>query len=150
MPDEFIIRGQTASNEQEVLNFQGRKDGYGYQMTEFVLYASTGIGTDVAEIAGTVTADKTAMNAVTPNFNSHGLIATFAASWGVIQTTGTETIPGGYGVVNDLFVITQDLILHVIDTNSNPVNWQCRFRKVKLSHGAQAVANYNQFAIFDD
>ena len=150
MPEELIMRGQTASGDEEVLNFGGRTPGYGYQLVDFVLYASTAIGTDVAELAGTVTADKTGMNAVTPNFNSPGLIGTFAASWGVIQTTGTETIPGGYGVVNDLFVITQDLILQVIDTNSNPINWQLKFRKVKLSGAAEAAANFKQFTIFDD
>ena len=38
----------------------------------------------------------------------------------------------------------------VIDTQSNPVNWQCKFMPVKLNKSEEAVANYKQFLISDD
>ena len=54
-------------------------------------------------------------------------------------------------VVNDTFLITQNLILMVQSTNSaTPVNWQCRFVAEKMSGPEEAVANYKQFTISDE
>ena len=55
-----------------------------------------------------------------------------------------------YAVVNDTFLITQNLILQVANTaNSSPVNWQCKFKPVKMAKAEEAVANYKQFMISD-
>jgi len=151
MPKEFIMRGKTPSGTQEVLNFGGRgRPGYGYRMTEMQIWPSTDIGAVSAELSVTVTADNSAEDPQNPNFNNEGLIATAmyrASSSSSYQLSAIDSI------VNDLFVITQDLIIKTIDTVSGApmdVNWQCRFKEVKLSTGAEAVANYKQFAIFDD
>ena len=53
-------------------------------------------------------------------------------------------------VINDTFLITQNLILMVHDVVGNPVNWQCRFEAVKMSGSQEAVANYKQFTISDE
>ena len=45
MKKDFVIRGQTASGETEILEFGGYKENYAYIMTEFSIYPSTGIGT---------------------------------------------------------------------------------------------------------
>jgi len=147
MPEEFIMRGQTADSATETLNFSGKTPGYGYRLIEFEIYPSTGIGATEIEAMASITAAKTSEDPQNPNFNNPGLIAT--AVWNNYYTTGY--IPGpGHVVINDLFVITQDLILRVKDsTSANPVNWQCKFKKVKLSSSAEAVANFNQFTIFD-
>jgi len=149
MPEELIMRGQTVSGTTETLNFGGRTPGYGYHLTKFQIYPSGAVGGTTFDLIGAITADDSAVDPADPNFNSAGLIATslfFAkdaatSSGGVTQET----------VINDLFVITQDLILMVSDVGGagNPVNWQCKFKKVKLSASAEAVANFNQFTIYD-
>ena len=143
--EEFVMRGQTASGKEEVLNFSGFKPGYAYKIIEFSLYPSTNIGSATAEMAGIITAAKSTAAPVDPNFNDEGVIAT--------ATLTAYTIPTGptnhYSVVNDTFLITQNLILSVADTQSNPVNWQCKFKPVKLSGSEEAVANYKQFLISD-
>jgi len=146
MPDELIMRGKTASGETEILNFGGRTPGYAYQITEFELYPSTNVGAANYELCGTVTAGKTAVDPIAPNFNDAGLIgATLEAGHGSVGSAEQSK-----SIINDLFYITQDLILSVTETNTgNPINWQCKFKKVKLSSSAEAVANFNQFTIFD-
>ena len=143
------MRGKTASGGQEVLNFSGYKPGYAYRLVEFQLYPSTGIGSNHDETSGSITAGKTAVDPTVPNFNDEGLIATSSYfmgagslyPWGVSHQT----------VVNDTFLITQNLILMVTNVNSGtPVNWQCRFVAEKMSGPEEAVANYKQFTISDE
>ena len=144
--DEFVMRGKTDSAGEEVLNFSGRKAGYAYKMIEFSLYPSENLGGTEYELVGTVTAGKTAMSPYQVDFNDDGLIAssTYAQS---------ATAQRGYfnTVINDTFLITQNLILKVQDTggSSHAVNWQCKFVPVKLSGSEEAVANYKQFVISD-
>jgi len=147
MRKEFVMRGQTASGNTEILNFSGFKPGMAYRLTEFKLYPSTGIGTAVHEAYGSITAGKTAITPTDPNFNDEGLIATAA------NTHQQESYASDhYSVINDTFLITQNLILMVQDTGANgtPVNWQCRFETVKMSGPEEAVANYRQFTISDE
>jgi len=144
---EFVIRGKTASGTQEVLNFSGFKPGYAYRMTEFSLYPSTNIGGVQYELAGTVTAAKTFEDPVNPNFQNDGLIAT------TMVQLQFQAIYQAESVVNDTFLITQDLIVAVIDTVAGSpmdVNWQCRFMPVRMSGTEEAVTNYKQFAISDE
>ncbi len=155
MNKEFVMRGKSVSdngniNGGEVLNFSGYKPGYAYRMTEFDIYPSESIGTSNQELAASVTAAKTFEDPANPNFNNEGLIATasFTMDAGV-SYPGTRP----YSVVNDTFLITQNLILAVIDTQTGspkPVNWQCRFVAEKMSGPEEAVANYKQFTISDD
>jgi hypothetical protein len=146
--EEFVMRGQTASGETEVLNF-GSKHGYAFRLIDFQLYPSTGIGSNHDETSGTITAGKTAVDPTVPNFNDEGLIACSSYfmgagslyPWGVSHQT----------VVNDTFLITQNLILMVTNVNSGtPVNWQCRFKPVKMSETEMANANLRQFHVFDE
>jgi len=147
MNKEFVMRGQTASGETEVLNFSGHKPGYAYRLTEFSLYPSTNLGGNNIEFHGSITAGKTAISPLDVNYNDEGLIAT---------STYSTTFTGAYSsminsVINDTFLITQDLILMVQDTDGgDPVNWQCRFVGEKLSTSEEAVTNYKQFTISND
>jgi len=146
MPKEFIIRGQTAvADPTEVLNMSGYRPGYGYRLTEFQIYPSTGISTASYEITASITADNSSMAPENPDFNNEGLIATALLD----SKNNVNTGPYGLTVINDLFVITQDLILTIADTESNPVNWQVRFKEVKLSGSAEAVANFKQYTIYN-
>ena len=144
--DTFVMRGKTESGEEEVLNFSGRKAGYAYRIIEFSLYPSTNIGGTEYELVGTITAGKTGVVPYQADFNDDGLIAstTYAQS---------ATAQRGYfnTVVNDTFLITQNLILKVQDTGGtgHAVNWQCKFVPVKLTGSEEAVANYKQFIISD-
>jgi len=151
MNKEFVMRGQTASGLTELLEFGGRKPGYGYILTEFQIYPSTNIGGINYELAASVTAAKVLEDPSNPNFNNEGLIAT-ALNVGSEIGSGRPQ-QGPLVIVNDTFLITQNLILAVIDTNAGApmaVNWQCRFEAVKLNSSQEAVANYKQFNIFDD
>jgi len=145
MPKEFIIRGQTTVGAPtEVLNMSGYRPGYGYVLKELSLYPSTAVGTASYEMMATVTADNSSEDPQGPNFNNEGLLATT-----FVMGFASRTVARGLTVVNDLFVITQDLILQVFDTQGAPVNWQVRFKEVKLSSSAEAVANYKQYTIYN-
>ena len=149
MRKEFVMRGKTASNTEEVLNFSGFKPGMAYKLVEFEIYPSTGIGTTVAELSATVTAAKTAEDPENPNFNNEGLIGTAL----FLMNSSTGNPRHETSIVNDTFLITQNLILKVIDTYAGSpmdVNWQCRFESVKMSGSEEAVTNYKQFAISDE
>jgi len=148
MKKEFIMRGKTASGTNEVLNFSGLKKGYGYRLIEFELFPSASIGAGNGyELAASLTAAKTYEDPGNPNFVNEGLIAT-AILFGRADITG----PYHTSVINDLFVITQDLIIAVVDTVSGApmdVNWQCKFKSEKMSGPEEAATNYRQFTIFD-
>jgi len=146
MRKTFVMRGQTASGLTEVLNFGKYKQGYAYKMTEFSLYPSTNIGGQDWEISASVTAGKTAVTPTDPNFNNDGLISTAFQS----SSSSTSYPWSGYAIVNDTYIITQNLILMVQNTQGHPVNWQCRFESVKMSAAEEASVNYKQFAISDD
>jgi len=147
MKKEFVMRGQTASGQTEVLNFSGYKPGYAYRLTEFQIYPSTNIGDQNFEMCASITAAKTAVAPTDVNFNDEGLLAT-------VLITGSTSIGNSmveYGVVNDTFLITQNLILMMQDTvASKPTNWQIRFVAEKMSGPEEAVANYRQYTISDD
>ena len=150
MKKTFVMRGKTASGGTETLNFSGHKAGYGYRITEFMLFPSTNVGNVNHEMMGTITAGKTALSPIAPDFNDEALIATAVFnSPSSIGSTGWNN-----SIVNDTFMITQDLQLMVQDTSgtdpANPINWQCRFESVKLSGSEEAVANYRQFMISDE
>jgi len=147
MPEEFVMRGQTASGETEVLNFSGYKPGHAYRMTQFVLYPGSGIGSGDSELLGSVTAGKTAVAPTDPDFNNEGLIAVSSHN----ANNNVAYGPFVDSVVNDTFLITQNLILMVQDVagGSRPVNWQCRFESVKMSGPQEAATNYKQYLISD-
>jgi len=149
MKKEFVMRGQTASGLTEVLNFSGYKPGYAYRMTEFNLWPSTSIGDKQMELTGTVTAGKVYEDPQNPDFNHEGLIAVALFNASSVIEDGPKTVNS---VINDTFLITQNLILAVLDTHTgapSAVNWQCRFVSEKMSGPEEAVANYKQFSISD-
>jgi len=146
MNKEFVMRGQTASGETEVLNFSGYKPGYAYRITEFQLFPSTNIPTQDIEMTASITAGKTAIAPTDPNFNDEGLIATAL----ILNHNATAYPISESVVINDTFLITQNLILMVQDAEGTAVNWQCRFVAEKMSGPEEAVANYKQFTISDD
>ena len=147
--EEFVMRGKTASGGTEVLNF-GSKHGYAFRIIEFSLFPTTNVGNVNHEMMGTVTAGNTAITPIAPDFSDEGLIASSVFnSPSSIGSTGWHN-----SVINDTFLITQNLIIMVQDTSGtepeNPINWQCRFKPVKLNEAEQANANLRQFHIFDD
>jgi hypothetical protein len=149
MPEEFIMRGQTATTaglNTEVLNFSGYKPGYAYRLVELQIYPSTGIGSNNDELTASITAGKTAIDPTVPNFNEQGLIGTAILFLG----SGAGDPPLQHTIVNDRFLITQNLILMVQNTNAGtPVNWQCRFVKERMNGPETAAANYKQYLISD-
>lgn len=150
MNKEFVMRGQTASGGTEILNFSGYKPGYAYRLTELRIYPSTAVGTQTAELLVSITAAKTFEDPENPNFNNEGLIATAALSYRA--TSGGWQTYSNDSIVNDTFLITQNLILAAIDTEVGApmaVNWQCRFVAEKMSGTEEAVTNYKQFTISD-
>jgi len=149
MKKEFVMRGSTASGTQEVLNFSGYKPGYAYKMTEFQIYPSVSIGTIEYELCASITAAKTYEDPANPNFNNEGLIATSLLT-GHASPAYSRATP--LTVVNDIFLITQNLIIAVVDTAvaaPMAVNWQCRFVSVKMTGPEEAATNFKQFSISD-
>ena len=148
MNKEFVMRGQTASGSTEVLNFRGNKPGYAYRLVEFQLYPSTNLpGVDV-EMTASITAGKTAIAPTDVDFNNEGLIGT-----AFLQSNASSTrLQSDLIVINDTFLITQNLILMVMNSagSNEPVNWQCRFVAEKMSKSEEAVTNYKQYTISDE
>jgi len=150
MNKEFVMRGKTASGLTEILNFSGLTPGYAYRLTEFQLWPSAGIGTTNQELAATVTASKTFEDPSNPNFNNEGLIAVAMKTITQGQDDRAFIATNEASVVNDIFLITQDLILAVVDTQAGSpaaVNWQCKFVGEKLSTSEEAVTNYKKMKI---
>ena len=58
MRKTFVMRGQTASGQTEVLNFGKYKQGYAYRLTEFKMFPSTNINGDHYDMVGSITAEK--------------------------------------------------------------------------------------------
>ena len=144
------MRGQTAdfktTGAYEVLNFSGHTPGYAYRLVELQLYPVGTIGDANFEMSVAITAGKTAIDPQAPNFNDEGLIAVSMFS----AFDGNPRYVDDLSVINDLFPITQDLILSVTETTASLAsNWQCKFEKVKLSGAAEAAANFKQFTISD-
>ena len=148
MNKEFVMRGQTASGSTEVLNFSGYKPGYAYRLTEFQLYPSAAIHGADFEYVGSITAGKTAVAPSSIDFNNEGLIGTTLISESASAANPVSVL----SVINDTFLITQNLILMVQDMSGSDlkVNWQCRFVAEKMSKPEEAVANYKQFTISDE
>jgi hypothetical protein len=151
MKQEIVMRGQTASGLSETLEFSGiqiENKNMAYKLTEFEIYPSTSIGGATAELAATVTAAKTLEDPENPNFANEGLIGT--AMFLINSSTGNPRHVTS--IVNDTYKITQNLILAVIDTNAGSpmaVNWQCRFKAVKMSDAEMAANNFKQYMISD-
>jgi hypothetical protein len=147
MNKEFVMRGQTASGKTELLEFGGRKPGYGYKLTEFQLWTGSDLHGSNYEASASITAGKTGLDPVTLNFNNEALIGC-----ATVADDNNTAYPANYNsIINDTFLITQNLILLVMEqTAGAPVNWQCRFKAVKLNSSQEAVANYKQYNIFDD
>ena len=148
--EEFVMRGNTASGATEVLNFSGFKPGYAYKLIDFKVMPSSNLGGLDNECFGTITAGKSAVDPVNPNFNDDGLIGTAL----MLLRAGDNNFIGPFvdSIINDTFLITQNLILQVVNTGGagDPVNWQCRFESVKMSGPEEAVANYRQYLISDE
>jgi len=143
---EFVMRGKTESGSTETLNFSGFKPGMAYRMTEFALYPSGNIIGANHELVGTVTAGKVAVSPVDPGFDNEGLIAV-----AMLDLSSAPSGPDTTSIINDTFLITQNLILMVQDGSSaEPINWQCRFEEVKMSGAEEAVTNYKQYLISDE
>jgi len=146
MNKEFVMRGQTASGKTEILNFSGHKPGYAYRLVEFKMFPSTNINGDHYDMVGSITAGKTAVAPTDPDFNNEGLIAT-----GFIENDHAKHYPHSESyVINDMFLITQNLILMVQDTHNTATNWQCKFVAEKMSKAEEAVNNYKQYTISDE
>ena len=96
----------------------------------------------------TITADNSAEDPQNPNFNNPGLIACSIMG---IRSDFQNDQPIAHTVVNDLFIITQDLILSAVDTlagSPQATNWQIRFEEIKLNSAAEAVANFKQYTVY--
>ena len=147
MRKTFVMQGQLASSGEKVLRLSGISDGYGFIIDSFQIAASTNLGSAGAECFAAITRAKVAMDPINPNWSDDGLVATATAySYGL-------AVPGNLvtSLVNDIVVLTQDLILSARETdNTNPINYLIKFRSVKMIGPEEAVANYKQFAISDE
>jgi len=145
MKKEFVMRGKTAKGVTETLNFSGYKPGYAYRLTEFNLFPSVTHPTD-AQLCAVITAGKTALDPQNPDFSIEGCIGN-----AVYENDANDAYPGIESVViNNTFLITQNLLLTVFNTESHAINWQCRFVAEKMSGSEEAMANYKQYSISDE
>jgi len=146
MNKEFVMRGQTAKGLTEVLNFSGNTPGYAYRLVEFILYPSLNIGAADSEMCAVITAGKTALDPQNPNFSDEGCIATTM----FVDDAADHYASSTHTVINDTFLITQDLLLTVFNSEASPINWQCRFVAEKMSSNEEAVTNFKQYTISSD
>ena len=150
MPKEFIIRGSTNTGEENRIELAGVSRGYGVQLTEFSIYPSNNIATVHQEAMASITRTLAGQDPVAPDFDDDALIgsAFFATQAGGTSDANPVAMTS---VINDLAIITQDCLIKVTNHNSGGeagyVNWQVKFREVKLSGAAEAVANYKQYTL---
>jgi len=147
MRKEFVMRGKTAKGLTEELNFGKYKAGHAYRITELKLFPTT-VGNQTSadsHICAVITAGKTPLDPQTPDFSIEGCIAN--ALWK--NDSNDSHASTQQSVIDDTFIITQNLLLTVFNVESHDVNWQCRFESVKMSGAEEAAVNYKQFAISD-
>jgi len=153
MNEEFVMRGNSPTGIAETLNFSGHTPGYAYRLTEFLLFPRGNIATTAFECMGSITMNNTGQDPVAPDFSDDALIASTFLSTASSGSTGADSRPNdSYAVINDKAYVTQDLTLIVKnfeDDEAGSVNWQVRFKAVKLNKSEEAVANYKQFTISD-
>ena len=146
MRKEFVMQGQIASSGEKTLRLSGISDGYGYVIHSFQIAASTNLGGAGSECFAAITRDNVAMDPINPNWGDDGLVATASAYSYGLAVAGNFT----HFLVNDMAILTQDLILSARDTdNANPVNYLIKFKSVKLSSSEEAVENYKQYSIYN-
>ena len=81
------------------------------------------------------------------DFSNQALIAVSMVSYNTTALDGQII----HSIIDDTFMVTQDLKLMVSNPhNSEPVNWQCRFKPVKMTETEMANANLRQFHVFDE
>jgi len=147
MPETLVMTGKTVDSGTEVLNFGGKTPGHAYRLISFKLWGATNLGASSNEYWASLTRAKTAEDPVNPNFKNEGLVGVAS----LFLHNSPAYPPGALEVINPEALITQDCILTVQDTSdSEACNWMLTFEKVKLSASAEAVANFQQFTIFDD
>ena len=147
MRKEFVIRGMLTHGVSEVLNFSGYKPGYAYRLTEFSVWPSGNVHGATDELAASITAEKTAADPINPDFNQEGLIGNAM----YINSANNTDGPGLASLVNDTFLITQNLLILARDeSGGNDINYQARFVSEKMSGPEEAVANYKQYTISDE
>jgi len=149
MKKEFVMRGKTASGGTNLLEFGGRQKenkNMAYRLVEFQLYPSVNILAQAYEMCGSITATKTAIAPTDLDFDNMGLIGTALVTSSGSQPADVDALV----VINDTFMITNNLILMVQDTHGNPINWQCRFEAVKMTDAETAATNFKQYSIFDE
>jgi len=150
MNKTFVMRGQVAdfrgAGAFETLNFSGFTPGIAYRLVEFRVWPSNGTNTN-DEIDASITAAKTPADPSTPDYRQEGLIGT--ACW---ENNSSEQYgPNFASLVNDTFMITQDLLLTANDyQGSSPINFHCKFVGEKMSSNEEAVTNFRQYTISND
>jgi len=150
MRKEFIIRGKldgTANKGIKTIRITGMEKGYGVRITEFQLYPATDIGGTGLESCASIARGSAPLDPVNPNFDEQALVA--VAKYAI--PTGPEHGVMTYSVINDLVNLTQDLTIMAEDTSggNRAINFQIKFKSVKLSGPAEAAANYQSFTIND-
>ena len=158
MPREFILRGKGSGTGADPLAYQrinisGFNSESGFRLVEFEVWPSVdavAAGGDF-QFMGALSRcsfdNRTSFVAQTPDFNDSALIANAQYQYG---NSATEA-PSATSLINDLAILTQDLVLHTIETRGTSVgvNWQIRLKEVKLTDAARAVANYEQYSIYN-
>jgi hypothetical protein len=145
---DFVVRGKSGKgvDNAQTINFGGRNQGYGYRIVEFQLYQSAMPPSSDAQLCAIITAGKTALDPLSPDFSTEGVIATSLLDNDAADHNGVST----HTIIDDTFMITQDIILTCDNTEAHDINWQIKFRPVKMSETEQANQNYRQFSIFDE
>ena len=146
MPKEFIIKGRTVSGQPEKINLHGGRPGYGFQLHDFKLWGSNNLGATSMEGWATLARSSTGISPIDPDFNNEALVGV-----AVFMTHSSPAYPPqALKMIDDLVMLTQDLTLMVQDTaDGDPINWMLKFKEVKLSNAAEAVANYQSFVVHD-
>jgi hypothetical protein len=150
MRKEFIIRGQldgTSGKGIKKIRIKGKPRGYAVRITDFKLYPGADIGSGATESCASIARGGIPLDPISPNFDNQALVA--VAKYSI--PTGPEHGVMTYSVINDLANITQDLWIYAIDTGggNKPINFQIKFKSVKMTDAAEATANYEAFALSD-
>jgi len=148
---EFIAMGlvgsTTNTSDRFTVRLSGIADGYGFKLVEFRIWGAKSLdGPAATESWGILTRDGSlSPDPFNPDFSNKAFlgVATF-----ILDPNGTPTLATD-SLVNDNDILTQDIYGYCGNTSHYLTNWFLRFKTVKLSSSAEAVANYNAFSIRD-
>lgn len=141
-----IVGSRTITTDRVHVPLSGLADGYGFRLLDFKIWPSTDLGgaNKNQELYAVINRDPGfAPDPFNPDFGVPGFLA--VSTWGsgpFVLAVGAPSTRGSQSIINDDVILTQDVFVYCSDPADNKINYFLRFERMRISAGAEAVANF--------